>query len=142
MSEKIRSGGGILMACGLSRLGDLSIVLSWDLTLTFGGGFAIDSQGNVNAYYKGGGWGAGAGFRGGFNFAASDADTICDLMGPFVNQGGNLGLGAQVSLGAFEGQQTNGKDVFGLGIDLGFGEGASAYAGVTNTPIVKRLFRL
>jgi hypothetical protein len=67
---------------------------------------------------------------------ASNADTICDLQGPFANQGGDVGLGLNGSLDGFEGVQDNGKPVVGLGGSAGVGAGQSGYAGATNTQVV------
>jgi RHS repeat-associated protein len=109
----------------------------WGINFMFGGGFAIDSKGNIGAYtYEGGGAGIGSG--GGINLSvmASNADTICDLQGPFANQGGDVGLGLNGSLDGFEGVQDNGKPVVGLGGSAGVGAGQSGYAGATNTQVV------
>jgi len=109
----------------------------------FGGGIAFDGNGNVGAYSYNSipGYGSGSGFGGSLGFQASNADTICDLRGPFANQGGDAGLGVKVSVDAFEGQQENGKNVFGLGAGLGFGEGADVYAGGTTTYVTPFLHR-
>ncbi|MHB8456012.1 MAG: RHS repeat-associated core domain-containing protein [Acidiferrobacterales bacterium] len=51
-------------------------------TVQFGGGFAIDTQGNIGTYtYTGLGGGSGNGASGGFSLQASDAQTIYDLNG-------------------------------------------------------------
>jgi RHS repeat-associated protein len=49
-------------------------------------GVVYDSDGNVGSYYGwGGGSGIGGGFSGGLSLGVSNAQSICDLRGPFGN---------------------------------------------------------
>jgi RHS repeat-associated protein len=98
-------------------------------------GAAIDSHGYIAPYY---GPGLGKGFGengiGGVQFAVSNANTICDLKGPFLNSSLNAGLDAAASVDSFVGKNQSGnKLVKGFGGTLGLGGGASDSISVTNT---------
>jgi RHS repeat-associated protein len=108
----------------------------WGFNFNFGGGFAIDDKGNIGSYvYGGGGAGVGTGYNAGISVMGSTADTICDLGGPFANLGGSAGLGLNASVDYFEGIQSNGKSVYGLGGGFGIGGGIETYGGGSDTRV-------
>lgn len=92
---------------------------------TVGVGFAIDGNGNISTYnYHGGGSVLGTpGFSGGVHTAVSNADTICDLSGPFKNVSLGGGWGPDATGDAFWGQGTHGQLVTGGGAHPGCGSG-------------------
>lgn len=104
---------------------------------TAGVGFAIDGNGNIATYSYGGGGGAlgTPGFSGGAQASVSNANTICDLAGPFRNLSLGGGWGPDATGDAFWGQGTQGQLVSGAGISLGGGLGADAFSGETNTTL-------
>ncbi|MGC1302357.1 MAG: RHS repeat-associated core domain-containing protein [Caulobacteraceae bacterium] len=104
-------------------------------TFAYGGGVALDSQGNVGLYsYQGGGASVGAGGNGGVSVQVSNAQTISDLSGPFGNSSVSAGDGVAGSFDAFTGSSDNGP-VVGGGVTFGAGAGASGFLGATTTQI-------
>lgn len=99
-------------------------------------GIAFDGSGNVAGYAEyGGGAGTGADASGGVAVHASNAASIDDLNGPFVNVNAGGGWGAHATGDAFYGYGSNGQRVEGGGITVGFGAGATSSVTVTNTQI-------
>jgi RHS repeat-associated protein len=105
-----------------------TVQMGFSFSYTFGNGFTVggtigvayDGQGNLGGY---GSWGYGAGAPGGgfagIQFAGSDADTICQLGGPFrqISGGGGIdGVGATVD--HFWGNSDQGP-VSGWGVTVG-----------------------
>ena len=92
-------------------------------------GFAIDSEGNFGGFYfAGGGYGVGGGEHGqaGISFARSNAETICQLTGLFLNSSVGAGDGLDISGDAFTGQSNRGTVVGGgFTAGVGFGAGGS-----------------
>ena len=125
----------------ISLGGSLNIQLG-PINIHFSSGFAIDSSGNVGAYNTAGGGfgGTGAEASGGLSLNASNANSICDLSGPFAsgNVGGGLGGGAAANY--FTGPSQDGW-VTGGGVTLGAGLGAGGSVGGTDT-YVNPLWRL
>jgi len=123
-----------------SGLWTLSIGLSVNGTW-FGGtgggfaGVAIDDSGRLGTYW---GWGAGAGVGGGFSGGLdayySDAKTVCDLAGPFVNGTLGGGWGPNAAGGVFMGGSPHGN-VHGGGVSIGAGLGASSSVMLTQTSV-------
>jgi RHS repeat-associated protein len=102
----------------------------------FTAGVAIDGNGNVGTYYAGGGGlGAGAHVSGGISTNASNASTICDLAGPFVNISAGGGWGPDATGDAFYGKDGNGNDIWGGGVTVGAGLGVGGSATVTDTVV-------
>ncbi len=104
-------------------------------------GSAIDSSGNFGSYY---GWGAGGGTglgaSGGVHAAFSNANTICDLAGPFNNVSSGGGWGPDITGDAFWGTGSHGQRVEGGGLTFGAGAGDTNFVGRTTTnlgPIVQ-----
>jgi RHS repeat-associated protein len=104
-------------------------------TLNASGGFAIDSNGNIATY---GATGAGGSLGGqgsiGVTVAVSNAQTVNDLAGPFLNVSGSGGAGAFAGADGFVGNSPHGI-VTGGGVTAGAGIGGSVGANVTNTTI-------
>jgi RHS repeat-associated protein len=117
----------------------IQIGINVGYTLPFGitgsgfAGFAIDGNGSVGTYW---GWGvgadAGAGASGGVSVQHSDARSICDLGGPFINASGGGGAAAAGTLDVWGGMSPDGF-VTGEGATIGVGAGASAGASRTVT---------
>ncbi|MGH8504700.1 MAG: hypothetical protein ACRETM_01900 [Stenotrophobium sp.] len=104
--------------------------------LQYGAGIAVDGNGNVGTYSTGGvGAGAGAGASGGVSFGGSNAPTICDLRGLFVNYGGAAGAGANAGAGTFVGTTADGTPVIGAEVTAGTGAGGGASVNFTNTTV-------
>ena len=109
----------------------------------FGGGatafvnVAVDSSGNIGVTYGGGfGQAIGAGLAGGVSYQSSNAATIQDLEGPFVNQSVSVADGGSATADTFEGAgntDSGSGTVIGAGATAGVGLGGSAFNGVTNT---------
>jgi len=89
----------------------------------------------VGAYYGWGrGGGVGNGLSGGVDLFGSDALTICDLAGPFVNGSVGVGDGVSVAVGGFTGPSPHGR-VNGFGGTFGGGFGGSGSALETSTTV-------
>ena len=98
-----------------------------------GFGVAIDTQGNIALYsYGGGGGGAGANEGYGISVQTSNAQTVNDLSGPFINTSASGGLVAGGTADTFYGNSPQGP-VTGGGVTLGEDVGASALIGGTYT---------
>ena len=120
------------------------IGFSFSYALTVGGvgvsgslgfGAAIDGHGDIGTYTfngKGGALGT-PGLSGGVQLVASNADTICQLAGPFNNVSLGGGWGPDATGDGFWGQNANGKTVTGAGLTLGAGLGATGSVGRTDT---------
>ena len=110
------------------------VIFGW--SVTGGGGFVFDTNGNVGSYLTGGGGqGVGKNCSFGFNFGASNANTICGFGGPFFEYGGSAGLGAGAGVGVYTGTDTDGTPIIGTGVSLGAGGGAEASANMTSTSV-------
>jgi RHS repeat-associated protein len=101
------------------------------------GGIAIDGHGNIGWYWGGGG-GIGAGAGGGaagIQLGRSDADSICDLAGPFGSASGSGGEGVIVGGEVYTGSGSHGQTVTGGNLFIGGGGGTpvSGTIGGTNT---------
>jgi hypothetical protein len=117
----------------------IQIGINVSYTLPFGiagsgfTGIAIDGKGNIGTYWGwGGGLGTGAGASGGISLQHSDAPSICDLGGPFVNASGGGGEGAAGTIDVWGGMSPDGF-VTGEGATIGVGAGASGGASTTVT---------
>jgi hypothetical protein len=107
------------------------------ISIPLGVGIAVDTGGHVGVYgYWGGGVqiGAEAEAEAGLSIQVSNAQTICDLGGPFANFSGHAGLGFGGSADFFSGSSQHGP-VYGGGVTLGAAAGASLSAAVTNTTV-------
>jgi len=104
---------------------------------TGGVGFAIDGNGDITTYgYRGPGGALGTpGISGGVHAAVSNADTVCDLAGPFKNVSLGGGWDPDATGDAFWGSGSHGQPVMGGGLTLGGGLGASAFIGQTRTTL-------
>lgn len=113
----------------------------WIINFSYSGGVAIDNSGNLGTYYYPGiGLSAGVGGAGGLSVSVSNANTICDLGGPFVNGSFGAGAGPDLSGDLFFGPSPGGQ-VVGGGLTLGAGVGAGGSESVTYT-VVHPLIRL
>lgn len=119
----------------------VTINVNWGpLSGTLFAGVVADDQGSLGGYWGyGGGLGAGARLSGGVSVAASNADTVCDIAGPFNNFSAGGGAGLGVSYDAFGGSSPSGQPVLGTGVTFGVAGGAGASSTVTKTN-VGRLF--
>ena len=105
------------------------------ININFSSGFVIDGEGNIGIYdVGGGGIGAGAHASGGVSFSGSNAKTICDLSGPFVNANVGAGLGPDGEVNGFYGSSPDGT-VIGGGFTAGAGLGGGGSGGGTYTVI-------
>lgn len=122
------------------------IGFSFSYSLTVGGvgvsgslgfGAAFDGHGDIGTYTFSGKSGAlgTPGLSGGVQLAASNADTICQLAGPFNNVSLGGGWGPDATGDGFWGQNANGQTVTGAGLTLGAGIGADASVGRTDTTL-------
>jgi len=107
------------------------------VSASLGFGAAIDGHGNIATYTVSGRGGAlgTPGFSGGVQLAASNADIICQLAGPFNNVSLGGGWWPDATGDAFWGQNANGHTVTGAGLTLGAGLGATGSVGRTNTTL-------
>ena len=113
-----------------------SITFPGGYTLTGFVGFAIDGRGEIAPIYGGGGGlGIGTGASGGVFIGASNANSVCDLGGPFDNLSLGGGWGPDATGDAFYGRGTQGQSVLGGTLTLGAGLGATAFGGATYTNI-------
>ena len=100
----------------------------------FSGGLALDTHGNVALYGSGGpGGGLGGGGDAGLTVQVSNAPSIQDLAGPFLNGsvgGGAIGGG---TIDGFTGFSRNGQRIGGGGFTAGAAVGETSFLGVTNT---------
>ncbi|WP_354084496.1 RHS repeat-associated core domain-containing protein [Bradyrhizobium sp. S3.3.6] len=114
-----------------------SVSLPFGFNVPVGLGIAIDTQGNVGLYsFAGGGVTFGASVDAGVNIWLTNAKTISDLTGPFLNASAHGGAGFGGSVDYTRGPSANGQ-VSGVGVTVGAGLGASVSAGVTNTWLIK-----
>ncbi|MHB8405520.1 MAG: RHS repeat-associated core domain-containing protein [Gammaproteobacteria bacterium] len=113
-----------------------SFTLPFGLSFTGSIGFAIDGHGEIAPFYAGGfGAGLGSGLSGGVFIGASNANTVCDLGGPFDNLSIGGGWGPDATGDAFYGYGTQGQPVLGGALTLGLGLGATSFGGGTGTHI-------
>jgi hypothetical protein len=77
----------------------------------------------------------GSSISGGIGGAVSNAQTINDLGGPFVNTNAEAGAGESNSVDAFYSADRNGNPVVGVGGSVGVGAGGSTSKTVTVTTI-------
>ena len=77
------------------------------------------------------GEGAGLTLTGG----VSSARTICGFGGPFVEVGGNAGLGPGGGASGYVGQESDGTPIIGGSISGGFEGGADSYVDITITSV-------
>jgi RHS repeat-associated protein len=103
-----------------------------------GGGFyGIAYDGTTFATYKGAGVGVGAGAGGslGIEFGASNADSVCDLVGPFGWISASGGEGLIIGGEGYTGSGSKGQSIYGGNFFIGGGGGTpvSGTAGVTYT---------
>ncbi len=105
-------------------------------TFPVGFGLALDTQGNTGFYgFAGPGATLGASVNAGVNIVVTNAQTISDLTGPFLNASAHGGAGYGGSADYTRGPSANGQ-VSGVGLTLGPALGASVSASVTNTWVV------
>jgi RHS repeat-associated protein len=110
------------------------------LHFQFGAGFVVDTNGNIGTYYMGGigsavvGTPIGASF--GLTGGASSGKNICSFGGPFVEVGGNAGLGPSGGASGYSGFDTDGTPILGGSVSVGGGADASAYVDATVTTVV------
>ncbi len=96
-------------------------------------GIVFDGHGNVAPYYVlGVGAGAGLGGMAGFQFAGSDANTVCNLSKGFGNASVGLGDLAASSVDGFWGGSAK-APISGLGATIGAGFGETSFDGATYT---------
>jgi hypothetical protein len=111
----------------------------WGISGNLGFGIAFDDKGNIAPYAS---WALGSGFGAGFvaggQIQQSDAESVCDLAGPFNSASIGVGEGTAGSIEFFNGFGSNGQPVVGKGFTLGAGVGAggSITRGPTHIPIV------
>jgi RHS repeat-associated protein len=99
-------------------------------------GLAVDSSGRLGTYWGGGlGGGVGAGASGGVSGHVSNANSICDLAGPFDNISRGGGWGESATGDASFGKGPNNGNIWGAGGTYGLGLGATSLVGVTNTVV-------
>jgi len=115
--------------------GSIGYTLPFGISDTIFAGIAFDDRGGV-AICHGGGLGYGSGFGGSISGGAivSNAKTVNDLGGPFVNADVGVGTGGHVGANAFYGPSDNGF-VKGAGVSAGVGLGGTSYAGPAQTNI-------
>lgn len=112
-----------------------SLSLPFGIVVPLGVGIAIDTSGHVGLYnYTGIGVQLGASAEAGISIQVSNAKTISDLTGPFLNASAHGGTGLGGSVDYFRGPSANGQ-VSGNGVTLGGAVGASVSAALTNTDI-------
>ena len=70
------------------------------------------------------------------SFQGSNASSICDLGGPFVNASRGGGWGESATGDAFYGQDSAGNSIIGGGVTYGGGVGSTGFTGVTTTNII------
>ncbi len=98
----------------------------------------VDTSGNVGVYNTTGGGGAvGTGLSGSLSLTAgaSSAQTIWGFGGPFVEVGGNAGLGAEAGATGYYGYDADGSTpVYGGSVNAGISSpGVGTYADMTKT---------
>ena len=112
-----------------------SLSLPFGIIIPLGIGIAIDSSGHIGIYnYTGLGAQFGASADAGISVQVSNAKTISDLTGPFLNASAHGGIGLGGSVDYFRGPSLNGQ-VSGVGFTIGGAIGASVAVAVTNTEI-------
>jgi hypothetical protein len=100
------------------------------------GGIAFDGYGNIGGYSAyGGGIGEGAQVSGGLNLNSGNANTICDLNGPFTNVSAGGGWGPSASGDAYYGYDSQGNRIEGGGITIGVGAGEGGSTTITTTTV-------
>jgi RHS repeat-associated protein len=103
------------------------------ISVPAGLGIAIDTSGHVGFYsYLGPAVNLGASVDAGLSIQVSNAQTISNLTGAFLNASAHGGVGFGGSVDYFRGPSDNGQ-VSGVGVTVGSALGASVTAGVTNT---------
>ena len=97
-------------------------------------GLAFDTHGNVALYATGGlGGGLGGGGDVGVTVQTSNAPTVQDLAGLFVNGSGGGGLVGGGTIDAFGGAARNGQSIVGGGFTAGGAAGETSFEGATGT---------
>jgi RHS repeat-associated protein len=122
-------------------IGGLGSIFGGPLTASAGGGFVIDTSGNIGTYLVegyGGGVGGDASFGLSFglmgNKPGMPSSTIQDFGGPFVNVNAELGLGPHGSVDVFK-DPYSASGGRGAGLTIGVGAGAAFSIGPTNTVV-------
>lgn len=96
----------------------------------------IDSHGNIAVYNT---FGAGAAVNTGLSGSlsltggVSSGRTVCSFGGPFVEVGGNAGLGPGGGAAGSVGFEKDGTPIIGGSVSAGVGGGAEAYDDITKT---------
>jgi RHS repeat-associated protein len=110
---------------GGSLSGNVPIAGPLGLGGTVFGGIAFD--GHRFAWYWGGGLGPGlgSGISGGVTIGGSNARTVCDLRGLFVDVSGSYGEGVGGGVEGYAGKDSSGHKVVGGNVIIGGGVGAS-----------------
>jgi len=105
---------------------NIGYTLPFCLSGSFFFGIAVDDCGGVAGFHGGGvGYGAGAGGSLSIGAAVSNAMTVNDLGGAFVNASIGAGIGGHVSVDSFAGPSDHGL-VIGSGVSLGIGIGGGS----------------
>ena len=103
------------------------------ININGGAGIAFDASGFGGYYYGGlGAYGGSPGASGGVQISASNASTICDLRGPFINGSGTLAAGLG---GSIDGFISPDGSVIGGGFTAGGGFEAGGAVTVTGTGV-------
>jgi RHS repeat-associated protein len=98
-------------------------------------GIAMDTSGHIGFYrYAGGGVQLGADVEAGVSIQVSNAKTISDLTGGFLNASAHGGVGLGGSVDYFRGPSANGQ-VSGVGVTAGAALGASVSGAYTYTSL-------
>ncbi|WP_050982884.1 RHS repeat-associated core domain-containing protein [Cupriavidus basilensis] len=119
----------------LVSIGGQGSFTSTPATVSSGGGFVFDGQGNSGTYTSYG-YGAGTGEGGGFGTTISfspNASNIRDFGGPFTNSSFGLGLGPYVSIDFYKDPNSS---IWGVGITIGAGVGGGASVTRSDTSVV------
>ncbi len=105
------------------------------ITIQANTGLAVDNSGNIAVINAAGG-GGGVGLHSSANLVlqGSNAQTVDDLRGPFLNTSAGAGAVLDASVDSFYGKSDHGP-VVGLGLGVGFGAGAGAGVTVTTTSV-------
>ena len=131
---KIDPRGLLTGQIGLS--GSINIGGPVGVSITAGIGVAIDDNGEVAIYYHGGGgaYTGSPGISGGVQGTVTNADTICDLKGPFDYGSASVDVGIGGSLDGVRGYDNDGNEIRGGGVTIGIGLGNLGYSiGETTT---------
>jgi len=123
--------GGLTFQLGVSISGDF-----FGASGVAAVGIAVDSSGNAALY---GEWGGGVATSpdGSVNIVGhiSDAPTVNDLSGPFVNVSSGGGWGYHATGDGFYGTGQQGQPVLGTGFSVGAGAGGASSVTYTTTAV-------